>query len=342
MRIFVFEYTCAMGQCSGDFSRALSAEGLAMLGALSEDFARVPGVELTTLIHESCELESDRMRLNRIGSGQEAAGFRTLVRDSAATLVIAPEFDNILFERCCWVEELGGRLLSPSSESVKLTGDKFLLERHLRCHGIPTTTSRILGSDENYTGIEYPAVLKPRHGAGSLATFVVRTDAELSSLASQARSAVPHDELLLQRFLEGQPASVSFLIGPRQCIPLVPATQRLTEDGRLHYLGGSLPLAADLSDRAIALSRRAVQSVVGLRGYVGVDIILGKKPSEDRVIEINPRLTTSYVGLRALAEDNLAEVMFRLANGETVSAIRWRPGKVRFDAGGRTEAKSIL
>ena len=31
--------------------------------------------------------------------------------------------------------------------------------------------------------------------------------------------------------------------------------------------------------------------------------------SGDRVIEINPRLTTSYVGLRALARFNLAEAL---------------------------------
>jgi predicted ATP-grasp superfamily ATP-dependent carboligase len=41
--------------------------------------------------------------------------------------------------------------------------------------------------------------------------------------------------------------------------------------------------------------------------------------SSDVVIEVNPRLTTSYVGLRAIAEDNLAEVMIINAAGRTAS-----------------------
>ena len=54
-------------------------------------------------------------------------------------------------------------------------------------------------------------------------------------------------------------------------------------------------------------------------GYVGVDLVLGREPdgSEDVVIEINPRLTTSYVGLRAAARTNLAEAMWQVAQGET-------------------------
>ncbi|MFL5341148.1 MAG: hypothetical protein ACJ8F7_13455, partial [Gemmataceae bacterium] len=52
------------------------------------------------------------------------------------------------------------------------------------------------------------------------------------------------------------------------------------------------------------------------------------------VIEINPRLTTSYIGLRELAETNLAEVMLRLAEGREPPPIRWRPGTVEFTSDG--------
>ncbi len=38
---------------------------------------------------------------------------------------------------------------------------------------------------------------------------------------------------------------------------------------------------------------------------------------DDVVIEINPRLTTSYVGLRAATRDNLAAAMLNVAEGRT-------------------------
>ena len=40
-----------------------------------------------------------------------------------------------------------------------------------------------------------------------------------------------------------------------------------------------------------------VESFSGLRGYVGVDVVLGQ--DKLYVVDVNPRLTTSYVGLRA-------------------------------------------
>src|SRR5262249_42859079 len=92
------------------------------------------------------------------------------------------------------------------------------------------------------------------------------------------------------------------------------------------------------------LAETAVAAVPGLQGYVGVDLVLGSAGdgSQDWVIEINPRLTTSYVGLRALAEDNLAEVMLAVARGEPVAPLTWRPGKVEFSADGRQALSDAL
>ena len=44
---------------------------------------------------------------------------------------------------------------------------------------------------------------------------------------------------------------------------------------------------------------------------MGVDLILGNHAEEDCVIEINPRLTTSYLLLRQAAQENLAESIVR-------------------------------
>ena len=47
------------------------------------------------------------------------------------------------------------------------------------------------------------------------------------------------------------------------------------------------------------------------RGYLGVDLILGTEADKDYVIEINPRLTTSYLILRQAAKENLAEAIIQ-------------------------------
>ncbi len=113
----------------------------------------------------------------------------------------------------------------------------------------------------------------------------------------------------------------------------------ISNDGHFHYLGGQLPIACHLEARAIALGRQAVDCIPGLRGYVGVDLILGDAAdgSEDYAIEINPRLTTSYVGLRVLADFNIAQAMIDVVEGRPVDYIKWKPGRVHFWPDGRVE-----
>jgi predicted ATP-grasp superfamily ATP-dependent carboligase len=142
--------------------------------------------------------------------------------------------------------------------------------------------------------------------------------------------------MIVQEFVPGQPASIAFLCGPRSHSPLSPTAQLLSADGRFKYRGGELPIPLPLAERAVRLGRRAIECVPGLLGYVGVDLVLGAADdgSLDRAIEINPRFTTSYIGLRALAEFNIAAVLLKLATGEPVGTLKWKPGGVRFGADG--------
>jgi predicted ATP-grasp superfamily ATP-dependent carboligase len=128
--------------------------------------------------------------------------------------------------------------------------------------------------------------------------------------------------------------------GDREAAPLLAGWQNIScrdaGPGRrvLAYDGGELPADEHHSMRAIALARRAVAAVPGLRGFVGVDVVLGDGPRDDVVIEINPRLTMSYVALRRLCIDNLAAALVF-----PDAPIRWRPGRVAFDAAGRLRAE---
>jgi predicted ATP-grasp superfamily ATP-dependent carboligase len=66
-----------------------------------------------------------------------------------------------------------------------------------------------------------------------------------------------------------------------------------------------------------------------------VDVVLGREPdgSGDAVIEVNPRLTTSYVGLRAAVRTNLADAMSKAARGDCVR-IELSDQRLEFDTQG--------
>jgi predicted ATP-grasp superfamily ATP-dependent carboligase len=326
MDVFVYEYTCAT-----DPGSALQEEGWAMLRAVLDDFSRVPGIHTRTMLHVSCARPAPAGEVHPVQSSEEAAVFRQLAAAAAWTLVIAPECNDLLRTRCRCVEEAGGRLLGPSPDAVALTGDKLQLSRHLRSHAVPTPACEPLSPHPSFP---FPFVHKPRFGAGSQATFRVSSPEELATCTTVARSEGWEGEAIVQPFVEGAAVSVAFLLGPVQQLALTATRQHLSRDGRFHYLGGELPLPQIEAERAVQLARRAVDVVPGLKGYVGVDLVLGER---DWVLEINPRMTTSYVGLRALTDANLAETMLRVAAGEIVSPLSWSRGHVRFQADGTVD-----
>jgi predicted ATP-grasp superfamily ATP-dependent carboligase len=260
-----------------------------------------------------------------------------LAADSDWTVVIAPELEGALLARCQAVLAAGGKLLGPGCDLVRLASDKHATAEHLRAAGIPTPEGiELLPGQSLPPDFGYPAVLKPLDGCGSLG--VRRVD------SANAWPAAIETPSRLERYCPGLPASVSVLSGPAQRVVLPPFYQRLSDDGRFRYLGGSYPLPPDSVLRAERLAQRAIAALPPFVGYLGIDLIFGDDAygKDDFVIEINPRLTTSYIGLRAAARTNLAHAMRRLAEGERTD-VCFSDETLEFDSNGivRTAVQAI-
>ncbi|MCI0681845.1 MAG: ATP-grasp domain-containing protein [Gemmataceae bacterium] len=332
MRIFIYELISA-GGLGGDVAASLRTEGAAMLGAIVDDFERVPGVETLTLLAGDFP-ESIGRNCCRVAAADESRAFRYLALQADAAVIVAPEFDSLLDRRTGWAVAAGCKLLGSPRDTIRLTTDKFGLALWLARRQVPTPETQL--ATHPPSSAWFPCVLKPRDGAGSLATVVVNGVGEWADALRQAH-AERSGEWVVQPLHRGQAASVGFLVGPRQTVATPGATQTLSRDGRFRYLGGTAPLPEPWRRRAVALATRAVESVPGLRGFVGVDLVLGDAVDggDDVVIEINPRLTTSYIGLRRLTDANLADLWLRLWNGESVAEPAWRETPVDFSADGR-------
>jgi tyramine---L-glutamate ligase len=330
MRVFVYEWSC----CVPDAPASLRREGWAMLWRVLHDFERSRKVETVTLIHDSYEHLPPGEVYSVRSAAEEEELFRDLAAGADATLVIAPETGNLLEGRARLVEEVSGQSLGSTGEAIALTADKLRCGQLLRQNSIPTPAVH-----NSHETAQYPAVLKPRDGAGSQATFLLHSAAELATCMRQAEAESGSPDLIVQDYVPGHAASVAFLLGPKLTLPLPAASQLISDDGRFHYLGGTLPIASPLATRAVTLARRAIDAIPGLRGYVGVDLVLGEAAdgTGDWVIEINPRLTTSYLGLSMLAQDNLAMAMLRVTLGQPIGKLRWRQEVVRFAADGGVE-----
>jgi hypothetical protein len=136
------------------------------------------------------------------------------------------------------------------------------------------------------------------------------------------------NDQVLQEKASGKDVSIAVISSDKQTC-LLPAVSQRLDAHTLEYLGGEGPLSEALQDRARNLALQALNAMPeGKRGFIGLDLILGKSPELDYVIEINPRVTTSYVGLRKIIAGNLAARLFNLEfgainYGHQNSPIRW-------------------
>ena len=333
MRIFVYEFVTGGGwySCGAlPLPGSLLSEGLAMLRALVEDLTAI-GAEVSALWDRRHLLPNlPTAAIHSVGTAEEErAAFHRVAAEAEATILIAPEFCGFLLERCRWAEGAGARLVSPSSGFVELTSDKHRTAEVLSAAGVAVPHGLALDADQLLPReFRYPAVLKPRDGAGSQSIRLIdRPAVDERALAQPSR---------MEEFCPGVAASVAVLCGPAQQLVLPPCGQILSDDGRFTYLGGRLPLEPALASRARGLARQAMAAVPKARGYVGIDLVLGGHPDgrEDVVIEINPRLTTSYVGLRQLARGNISQAMLAIAGGQTAS-LSFDARPLQFEPDGR-------
>ena len=326
-QIFVYEWIVGGGLCEQPApAGSLLAEGAAMRSALLQDFARIPNCRVTSLRDQRLPSTPEESAIDGypVATVQEHdAQFRRLAAQADWTVLVAPETDNVLLRLAQGVDDVGGRRLGPHIDVLRWMSDKWETFRQLQAWDIPCPESWLVGCQRPPDSGKW--VLKPRDGVGCEETFLV-TDPSVFQTASAAGK-------LGQTWQEGKPASIGILLGPPGPVTLPPCWQRLrTEDtGQLRYRGGTVMAPGDEADRTRRLAALLAPRLAG-HGYVGLDVILGaaEDGSQDVIIEGNPRLTTSYVGIRRATRTNLAEAMLQLAEGATPSVAPIRTGGLRF------------
>lgn len=338
MKIFIYEFLTGGGFYSlgqpPQSAPSLLREGLAMAEALAVDFVALGQTEVHLLRDARVEVDVPGCQIHAVrDESDEREQFSAAAAAADWTIVIAPEFNHLLAERCGWVREAGGRLLGAGDATVRLAADKQATCEHLAADGLSVPNGIAVAAGSSLpAAFNYPAVLKPRDGAGSTDTFLIVTAAEAAAFGPVEFDSVAFDARL-EEFCAGVPVSVSVLCGPGRREPLLPSRQHLDDGGRFAYQGGSFPLKGNLVERAQRLALAAIDTLPDPLGYIGVDMILSSEPADDVVLEVNPRLTTSYIGLRSLATTNLAGAILDIAAGEAVN-VTFDSRELEFDADG--------
>jgi predicted ATP-grasp superfamily ATP-dependent carboligase len=354
VRILIHEWCCSGGFHAPDGipaaadgraaeAEAIAPEGRAMFEAVLHDAAKDRELAVSAMVDAVRPLPlPDGVRPLSVPPGREIA---VLVEEAAradATLVIAPETDGILARRVEAVRAAGGRALAPAAGFIAVASDKQATAHALAAAGVPVPAGRSLAAGEAWPrGFRLPAVRKARASVGCDGLLFVRDGCPPPRAAN--------GETRLEAFVPGTPVGVSCLCGAGGVHPLPPVLQRFSPGDPPTYLGGSLPIPPNLAARAESLARRAIAALVRAAGtasgpaigWVGVDMVLGDRDDgrDDRVLEVNPRLTTSFVGLARAHRSSLVRALIDVADQRPPTLVAdHRPddAPIHFDAAGGT------
>lgn len=323
MNLLIFEFAAATGLQDP----ALTVEGLAMLKGLIDD---LKASSADYLVSENSSIKSDILNLTENGSCNPinikenlALWLDKNIKNYDACLPLAPEDSFILYELTQKIEEHGVKVIGSTSKGVLACSDKYETYNLLKNENFPViNTDKVFFSDlKSYKPVfnEKKMLVKPADGVSCLGVHLVRSYSDFIKASARLKRLTLLPYFLLQEFVEGQSTSVSLLSTGKTAIPLSLNLQNVQiYDDKIYYNGGTVPFEHKLSTNVKDMSKMVVESIKGLKGYVGVDLILG---DEAYIVEINPRVTTSYVVLRNLLNFNLGEAIVESVGGKLPSKV---------------------
>ncbi len=277
MKILVAEYAVGAG------IPGFMLEGRAMLGTLVRSFARCGHEVLYPTSGPKIDAGTP-VRAERFEKSIEM-----ISKECDAGLVIAP--DELLGDLTECVEENTVNLGCPV-ESVRLCADKLECTRSLEKEKIPVPETIESGE---YDG-DY--VIKPRFGCASEGIH-------------RGRKGALQNGFIATRFIEGEHLSVSVITGKIQ-LPLTVNRQLIDISDAISYEGGIVPYYCERNSELVETAKKTLH-LLGCRGYAGVDLVLGDRAY---VVDVNPRPTTSIIGISRVLDTEIADLILRSRFGE--------------------------
>jgi predicted ATP-grasp superfamily ATP-dependent carboligase len=283
-----------------------------MLRTVLDGLARMPGHDVSVL--HDYRLRAEAFPGNThvaVRPGWARELFDVHLAEADAAVVIAPETGGLLRELTAAIEHRSRLVLGSSSRAVGVAGDKIQTYHALHRAGVPVPRTRTVvhGRDPRRTaaGLGMPVVVKPATGAGGEGSILVRRVEDLAAAIARAKASAEGDGgCVVQEYVEGVSASVSLVTDGLHYRVLSLNRQTIEVSLGFRYAGGEVPFDHPWRDTVCAVAEAACRAIPGLRGYVGVDLML--RAQGPVVLEVNPRWTVSAWALQRAVAVNLMEV----------------------------------
>ncbi|MEZ6086509.1 MAG: ATP-grasp domain-containing protein [Pirellulaceae bacterium] len=347
MKVFIAEWMRSGGMASlstSESTDSLLSEGSAMHRAVCLDASRCCDHVLTVIDGPLADPLPKNVITFPFDRHCDPIGQWLAIAEACdVAFLIAPETDRILSDVVGAFRAKGLPVLACGEAVIHLTTNKLSFADRMLGEGVPHPRTLYL-TKGTQDAIKEPCLTKPLDGCGSmnLRRYSSSRDAYAARTTENPSSAI------IQPLHHGLDASIACIVR-EECVDWLPACRQTIDKRTFAYQGGSGPLGVDLQKRALRLGKAVIEVLRNpndqnanqhaLAGFLGIDILLGETESDDVVIEVNPRLTTSFIGLRELMKTNLVARMLGLETAGplirklSVASVEWKPdGRVTVHA----------
>jgi tyramine---L-glutamate ligase len=305
VHIHVFEFIGGGGMNGVPIPASLLREGDLMLNALIADLLQVPGVRISYSRDARLPaLDGVSLRQAQIVRRDPKEDSQTAllreIRAADAVWPVAPETGGELERVARTVLAAGRVLMGAHPDAIAAASSKFATWQCLRRAGV--CSPPVYRHGDQSAQADGPWVVKPDDGAGCLHTRKV--DGWSQAMAA-LRSLGPG--FIAQPWAEGEAMSLS-VIGHANGVQVLSVNRQGIEerDGLLQFRAVDVNAGA-VTRPLLEMARSVASAISGLIGYFGIDYVQNTRGPV--VIEVNPRLTTSYAGLRKARAVNAAKLV---------------------------------
>ncbi|MGQ9642050.1 MAG: ATP-grasp domain-containing protein [Candidatus Bathycorpusculaceae bacterium] len=338
MNLLVYEHASGGGFTNERIPLHMLSEGYGMLRTLISDF-KAQGYNITTFLDSRLKTLNPPIEADNIISTSSRKELDENLKKLSglvdAVYVIAPESGQVLQKLVKIVEACGGTCLNCQTDAIKEASNKMTICEVLEKSGLRVPETVTASRLENLSHVKrivrelgFPVVFKPIDGVGCSGLSVVGDAGQITAAVNKIKRESPSKCFIVQKLIKRVSVSVSLISTGEKALPITLNKQMVTlapPHLQSSYNGGIVPFTHSLKKEALNVAQMAVNSLKGLKGYVGVDMVLAK--DEPIVIELNPRLTTSYIGLRNVVNFNQAQAIidavFRQKLPENVRSLGW-------------------
>jgi len=321
LRLLVYEHVSGGGFADELIPADVLSEGFGMLRTLISDF-KAAGHKVTTTLDSRIARVNPPIDADCVvpvfSSHETQVNIHKIAESADAVYIIAPETNGVLQSLVELLEQTDIASLNCPAGTIEKVSDKIDLYEFMRKLDLPLPEMIIFTVTEDLKeikkavcgGLNLPVIFKPSDGVSCSGVSVVRDEEQIVGAVDKIRMSSSSKHFAVQELINGDAASVSLLSTGSNAVSISLNRQDITiktPENCSSYSGGVAPFDHPLLTEAFEVAEKLVKSVPDLRGYVGIDFVLTE--NEAVAIEVNPRLTTSYVGLRSVVNFNPAQAI---------------------------------